>query len=237
MCRSPCGPRSGAPGTCREPLGARAYAPRAGPAGRRARPSSRAGPDAGRDQRRAAPREPGVDGARAGRPERHGPLLAPLPRTRPCRAAAVDVVDVEPDQLGHPEPAGVEQLEDGAVAQPAGDPSSAPTAATSISAGPRRRAAPRAARGWPWGSPGAGPGPGWRVRCARPTRERPGRRAAAGSAGAAPPRGRLRAEPAPQQPDVQIVELGGALPRRRREQRGDVAAIGAHACGASGPRA
>ena len=54
-----------------------------------------------------------------GRPaERHRPLLASLAEDPDDVPLAVDVVDVEPDQLAHPDAGGVEQLEHRDVAQP-----------------------------------------------------------------------------------------------------------------------
>ena len=44
--------------------------------------------------------------------------LEPLPHTVTSRRREVDVADVEAAQLGHPQPAAVEQLEHGVVPEP-----------------------------------------------------------------------------------------------------------------------
>ena len=55
---------------------------------------------------------------RAGAPIGTVRSLLPLPSTRTVRAVGVDVAQVEPAELRHPDPAGVEHLEDRDVAQP-----------------------------------------------------------------------------------------------------------------------
>ena len=61
---------------------------------------------------------PYAPGGGGGTPEGHGPLLAALAEHPGHVALAVQVVDVEPDQLAHPDPGGVEELEHRHVAQP-----------------------------------------------------------------------------------------------------------------------
>ena len=117
LCRSPCGPRSGAPGTwASSACTADAHLPRVHPA-----------PPPAEEQRRAAVRRrpAGVGHARSTpsapavpvRPKGTLRSLAPLPITAHDVGAEVHVVDVEADQLPDADAGGVEQLEHGAVAQ------------------------------------------------------------------------------------------------------------------------
>jgi hypothetical protein len=65
-------------------------------------------------------RQPPVDGATGGGAVGHRALLAPLAEHPHDAALVVDVVDVEADQLAHPDPGGVEELEHRHVAQARG---------------------------------------------------------------------------------------------------------------------
>ena len=113
---SPCGPRSGAPGTCAEPAvhdlahGALVDAPPAGAEQqRRAAAVDREG--------RAPVSQPVLERLRApGWPNGTVRSLAPLPSTRMTRRRPVDIVDVEADEFGDPDAAGVEQLDDQPIA-------------------------------------------------------------------------------------------------------------------------
>ena len=69
-------------------------------------------------QGRAAELEPELHGPGRRPPVGHGALLAPLAEDPHHLAVVVEVVDVEADQLPHPDARGVEQLEHGDVAQP-----------------------------------------------------------------------------------------------------------------------
>ena len=60
---------------------------------------------------------PLLDGTRRRQPDRDGAFLGALAEDADDAALAVDVVDVEADQLTHPDAGGVEQLQHGAVAQ------------------------------------------------------------------------------------------------------------------------
>ena len=71
-----------------------------------------------RRQRGAAPGQPGVERLLGRHAVGHAALLAALAEHPQQPAPAVDVVDVEADELADPDAAGVEQLEDDGVAQP-----------------------------------------------------------------------------------------------------------------------
>ena len=70
-----------------------------------------------RDQRGAAPGQPGVERLLGRDAVGDAALLAALAEHAEQAAAPVDVVDVQPDQFADPDAAGVEQLEDERVAQ------------------------------------------------------------------------------------------------------------------------
>src|SRR5262249_32335552 len=72
-----------------------------------------------REQRAPAPAAPlEIGGERAGGPAavRHDPLLLALAEHADRLLRAVDVIEVEPGELRHPEPGGIEQLEHRGVA-------------------------------------------------------------------------------------------------------------------------
>ena len=116
--------------------------------------------------------------------DRHEPLLVALADHPHERAVEREVLAVEPDRLAHPQAGGVEQLEQGPVADAAGG--GAPRAAGRP---PRRRACRAGA-----GSGAAGRGAPRRRRRSGPRRTRSGRSpsapqpVAAGSSGRAPAR-------------------------------------------------
>ena len=70
----------------------------------------------------AAHPQPGVQCPKRRAAERHRPLLATLSEHAQEPALGVDVPEVEPAELGHPDPGRVEHLDDGQVAAPCGHP-------------------------------------------------------------------------------------------------------------------
>ena len=80
--------------------------------------------------------QPGPDGRHAGGVDQHLSLLVALPRHRDHTPLEVEVVHVEPAQLGHPHPAPVEQLEDGVVPDVPGGRRAWPAGSAGLTSGP-----------------------------------------------------------------------------------------------------
>ena len=231
VCRSPCGPRSGAPGTRgRAAVHDPAHGPRVEPR-RRAR---RAAAPARTPRSASAGRpcgEPASERPVGGQPVGDGALLRALAEYPQHPPAPVDVVDVEADQLGHPDAGGVEQLDHQPVAQHDARRRARPgrAGARSSAARPRPPAAPPAGCAASSGWPAAGPGrsPSRPARCAQAENVRS---AAARRAIVAREAPRVRRTPSQLRRFARSMSATLRPPSRARWSRKpiDVAEVGAH---------
>ena len=154
--------------------------------------------------------------------------LRPLPSTRTTLRSSVEVVDVEPHQLAHPDPRGVEELEHGDVAKPdraavVGERGGRGRIRSAASSARSTGGRVRCALGEPQGGPGVGRGAAGAV---QPGGEHPGRRRPPGQGGARQPERLLLGQPAAQGAEVEVGDVGVAEPGSVLEQPGDVAEVG-----------
>ena len=228
MCRSPCGPMSGAPGTstirrCTRVRTARwsIRRPRA--------PRNNAVPAASALSAGRPCGQPAVERFRGRMAEGNRALLAALAEHPDHVAVAVEVVDVETDQLTDPDPGGIEQLEHRHVAQSdraavVGELGRRPDQVASLVGTQHRRQRPVR----PWRTQGGAgvslrqPGP------VQPGREHPGGRRPSGQRRARQTERLLLGQPAAQRAEVEVGHVGEPEPAGVVEQAGHVAEVGPH---------